>query len=100
MRRCAFLTFDDPAGYVIDDDLAGPPLAALGWRVESVPWTRPGTRWAAYDAVGIRSTWDYTEDVGAFLHTLEGIERSGTRLFNPLGLVRWNVRKTYLRDLA
>jgi glutathione synthase/RimK-type ligase-like ATP-grasp enzyme len=48
----------------------------------------------------IRSTWDYTEDVGAFLHTLEEIERNGTRLFNALDLVRWNVRKTYLRDLA
>ena len=28
------------------------------------------------------------------------IERSGTPLFNGLDLVRWNIRKTYLRDLA
>jgi glutathione synthase/RimK-type ligase-like ATP-grasp enzyme len=68
--------------------------------VESVPRRRPGVRWQAYDAVVIRSTWDYTEDVGAFLRTLEGIERSGARLFNPPDLVRWNVRKTYLRDVA
>ena len=32
--------------------------------------------------------------------SLAEIERSGTPLFNGLDLVRWNIRKTYLRDLA
>src|SRR5262249_46918074 len=36
----------------------------------------------------------------AFLRVLEEIERSGAPLFNPLDLVRWNIHKTYLRDLA
>jgi hypothetical protein len=58
MRRCAFLTLDDPTGYVIDDDLAYQPLAELGWRVESVPWRRPAVAWNTYDAVVIRSTCD------------------------------------------
>ena len=38
MRRCAFLTLEDPTGYVIDDELAYAPLAALGWRVDTIPW--------------------------------------------------------------
>ena len=101
MRRCAFLTLEDTAGYVIeDDDHARAPLRALGWEVQVVPWTRPPSPWDAYDAVVIRSTWDYPADPDAFLATLAGVERSGTPLFNPLDLVRWNVRKTYLRDLA
>jgi hypothetical protein len=53
MRRCAFLTLDDPNGYVIDDDLAYPALAALGWQVTAVPWRRTGVEWAAFDAVVI-----------------------------------------------
>ena len=77
-----------------------PPLAALGWRVEAISWRTPACDWRAYDAVVIRSTWDYIADPDAFLAVLAEIERAGTPLFNALDLVRWNIRKTYLRDLA
>jgi glutathione synthase/RimK-type ligase-like ATP-grasp enzyme len=100
MRRCAFLTLEDSTGYVIDDELAYAPLAALGWRVDAIPWQRPRVEWRAYDAVVIRSTWDYVNDPDAFLDVLGEIESCGTPLFNELELVRWNIRKTYLRDLA
>jgi glutathione synthase/RimK-type ligase-like ATP-grasp enzyme len=100
MRRCAFLTLKDPTGYVIDDELAYGPLAALGWRVDTIPWQRTNIEWHTYDAVVIRSTWDYVTDPDSFLDVLGEIERSGTPLFNGLNLVRWNIRKTYLRDLA
>jgi glutathione synthase/RimK-type ligase-like ATP-grasp enzyme len=99
MRRCAFLTLDDPSSYVIDDELAVAPLAALGWQVEFVSW-RARVAWGDYDAVVIRSTYDYIQAPDAFLAALEQIERSGTPLFNDAGIVRWNVRKSYLRDLA
>ncbi len=100
VRRCAFLTLEDPTGYVIDDELAYPALAALGWSVEAVPWSRPQVDWSAYDAVVIRSTWDYAARPEAFLESLGEIERSGAPLFNSLDLVRWNIRKTYLREMA
>ncbi len=99
MLRCAFLTLEDPTGFVIDDELAYAPLATLGWRVETIPWSRK-VDWHAYDAVVIRSIWDYINDPDAFLAVLAEIERSKTPLFNSLELVRWNLRKTYLRDLA
>jgi glutathione synthase/RimK-type ligase-like ATP-grasp enzyme len=100
MRCCTFLTLEDSTGYVIDDELAYPPLTALGWHVDAISWRRRQVKWRAYDAVVIRSTWDYVTDPDAFLHVLAEIERSGTPLFNGLDLVRWNIRKTYLRDLA
>lgn len=100
MKRCAFLTLQDPSGHVIDDDLAHAPLRALGWQVDSVPWNRAGVDWSGYDAVVIRSTWDYQSDPEAFVAALGEVEQAGTPLFNPLDLVRWNLRKTYLRDLA
>jgi glutathione synthase/RimK-type ligase-like ATP-grasp enzyme len=100
MKRCAFLTLDSAKGFVIDDQLAYGPLEDLGWQVEAIPWTRPKVRWSAYDAVVIRSTWDYTADPDTFLFVLSGIEQSGVPLFNNLDVVRWNVEKTYLRELA
>jgi hypothetical protein len=98
--RCAFLTLDDPTGHTIDDALAIPPLLRLGWSVDSVPWRRRGEDWSSYDAVVIRSTWDYARDPDAFVAVLAEITRSGASLFNPLDLVTWNLRKTYLLDLA
>lgn len=100
MRRCAFLTVDDASVYVIDDALAYEPLRALGWHVVSVSWRQSGVSWEDYDAVVIRSTYDYAEAPDAFLAALNAIERAGTPLFNGIDLVRWNLRKTYLRDLA
>ena len=100
MRRVAFLTLRNPSGFVIDDDLAILPLARRGWQVESLPWNRPGVDWRRYDLVVIRSTWDYQHHADKFLDVLEKIENSGVRLHNSSEIVRWNMRKSYLRDLA
>jgi glutathione synthase/RimK-type ligase-like ATP-grasp enzyme len=100
MRRAAFLTLSDPTGFVIDDDLAHEPMRRRGWRVDTVPWDAQGIDWHRYDIVVIRSTWDYQHRAAAFLETLDAIEGAGTRLENSLDIVRWNMRKTYLRDLA
>jgi hypothetical protein len=99
MRRVAFLTMRDPTGYVIDDDLTREPLRALQWEMEMVPWDLPGVRWEDYACVVIRSPWDWVYAPDAFLGVLEEIDRR-TRLHNGLSVVRWNLHKTYLRDLA
>lgn len=98
-RRCAFLRMDNVEGWSIDADLAIPELEALGWCVEQVPWRCPESPWDDLDAVYIGTPWDYPEDVGRFLAVLERIDGSRAVLVNPLALVRWNLPKTYLRDL-
>jgi len=100
MRRAAFLTLSDPADFVIDDDLAHEPMRRRGWQVDTVPWDMPGIDWRRYEIAVIRSTWDYQHRPEEFLATLDRIERFGTRLENSLDIVRWNMQKTYLRDLA
>ncbi len=100
MRRVAFLTLGDPTGFVIDDDLAIMPLARRGWQVETFAWNRSGVDWRRYDLVVIRSTWDYQHHAEKFLEVLEKIEQSGVRLENGSEIARWNMPKTYLRDLA
>jgi len=98
MKRCAFLTLEERGDFVIDDEHAIEPLANLGWRVSTVSWRQSAELWGRFDAVIIRSTWDYWDDVPAFLDVLAEVNRQ-TRLANPLSLVHWNLAKTYLRDL-
>lgn len=97
--RCAFLTTDDLDGYVVDDERAAEALRALGWTVEEVSWREETADWDRYDVAVVRSTWDYHRRFEPFLEALSRIDRSSARLLNPLPVLRWNVRKTYLREL-
>lgn len=90
---------DDLTGYVFDDELAIEPLAKLGIAVETVSWRQAARNWSEFDAVVIRTTWDYQRFPEEFLSVLAEIE-AATRLFNPLAVVNWNFDKIYLRELA
>ena len=98
-RRICFLSMDDLAGYVSDDELALPHLAELGIRTDILSWRQTVIDWSAFDAVIIRTPWDYQQYPNEFLEVLSGIETE-TALHNSLEIVRWNLDKTYLRDLA
>jgi glutathione synthase/RimK-type ligase-like ATP-grasp enzyme len=86
---------------LVPDDL---PLAAAlerrGLRPVPALWDDPAQRWGDYAAVVLRSCWDYHHRAGEFARWLERLEREGARVRNPLATLRWNFRKTYLRDLA
>lgn len=60
-------------------------------------WSDPNVAWQCYDGLLIRTTWDYTDRVGAFVRWAEALP---VPLFNDARVVRWNTRKTYLRALA
>lgn len=98
MKKCVFLTLDIRGHSAIDDEHAIQPLERLGWDVSTVSWRQTEVPWRYYDAVVIRSTWDYWDDVPSFLNALEQIDGE-TRLANPMDLVRWNLSKTYMREL-
>ena len=98
MKKCAFLSLDQTGDYANDDEHAIEPLIELGWQVSTVSWRQIEIPWSDFDIVVIRSTWDYWNDVPVFLDTLEQID-SETKLVNRLDLVRWNLVKTYMRDL-
>lgn len=98
-KRCAFLTMDNTEGWSIDADLAIEPLNELGWQIDSVPWRTATIDWSVYDAVYVGTPWDYPEDPPLFLAVLKQIQQAGALLINPFVLVRWNLNKSYLRDL-
>lgn len=74
-------------------------LRALGDDVDCPAWTDRGVDWAAFDGVLVRTTWDYTDDLPAFLAWSEHVG-AVSRLFNPAPIVRWNTHKGYLLELA
>jgi hypothetical protein len=84
-----------------DEDL--PPLhaalQAAGARSATVLWDDPAVDWAGFDLALLRSTWDYTWRLDAFLRWADGAA-TRTRLFNPPALLRWNSDKRYLQALA
>ncbi|HEY8212048.1 MAG TPA: hypothetical protein VIG99_31415 [Myxococcaceae bacterium] len=96
--RVALLTLEDRGPFVIDDSLAIEELGRRGWRVDEIPWRRDAP-WEEYAGVVVRTTWDYQRDPDGFLQALDRISKR-TALWNPLQLIRWNIRKTYLRELA
>jgi glutathione synthase/RimK-type ligase-like ATP-grasp enzyme len=98
-RRCAYLTMDDLSAFVSDADMSIGPMAALGWDVDMVPWRDTAVDWDDYDLVYICTPWDYQQDAAGFLRVLERIDASRALLVNPIELVRWNLRKDYLREL-
>ena len=87
------------AGFYCDDECAYPAFRQLGWEVEAVDWRRRDLDWRAYDAVIMRSCWDYQSDHEAFLDVLATIESSDTPLANSRALAEWNLRKSYLHEL-
>jgi hypothetical protein len=96
MRRVCFLSTDNLDGYTFDDDLAIEPLEMVGWRVDTISWHNPAVEWNDYEAVVIRTTWDYQHHADEFINVLAKIEASSARLENPLDIVRWNLNKKYL----
>lgn len=75
------------------------PLTDAGFDVHAVAWDDPNADWSLYEAVIIRSTWDYHLRFTEFETWLDTVNQV-SRLFNPYDLVRWNLRKTYLQQLA
>jgi len=55
--------------------------------------------WTAFDAVVIRSCWDYHLHSDAFYAWLDSLETAGVPLWNPASMIRWNSDKRYLIDL-
>ena len=100
MRRVALATYESAPDLAPDDRPLVPALADLGIRGEPAVWSDASRDWESYDAVVIRSCWDYHLRVAEFFAWLDRLESGGVRVWNPPALVRWNADKRYLLDLA
>jgi len=73
-----------------------PLLAALGDDAEVKIWSDPAVDWASYDAVLVRSVWDYFLRHEEFVPWVRSVP---VPMWNPADTIVWNSEKGYLREL-
>lgn len=83
-----------------DDRLLVEALADVG--IASVPavWSDASIDWTSFDALVMRSPWDYFERVAEFRAWLDARIAENALLCNPREILEWNFDKGYLQDLA
>ncbi|MBX3095589.1 MAG: hypothetical protein KF812_01885 [Fimbriimonadaceae bacterium] len=98
MPRVAFVTCQD----LPEPDHDAVPLRRAaeqrGWAVKEPAWDDPEVEWNEFDLAVIRSTWNYQEDLPAFLDWLKKASAQ-TTLLNPEKMARQNVHKGYLLEI-
>jgi hypothetical protein len=72
---------------------------AVGVDLEHPVWSDPAVEWDGYDLVVVRACWDYLDHRDAFDAWLARVGATG-KLHNPAPVVRWNLDKRYLVELA
>lgn len=92
-RRADAFLFD------VELKLLAEAFAADGMTLEARRWSDPAVAEGASAAL-VLTAWDYQDAPGDFLATLDALKGAGVPVFNPPELVRWNIRKTYLHELA
>jgi glutathione synthase/RimK-type ligase-like ATP-grasp enzyme len=79
------------------------PLAAAlrtaGLEPVAEVWTDPSVDWSSYDAVLLRSVWDYHVRYLEFTEWLAQLDKAAVPLLNDSDLIRWNADKQYLLEL-
>jgi len=100
MPRIALVTCNRWPDRGASDQLYAGALGARGCTVCAAAWNGVPDPFGVADAAVLRAAWDYADAPVAFQRWLDLLEAAGTPLFNPPALVRWNLDKRYLLDLA
>jgi glutathione synthase/RimK-type ligase-like ATP-grasp enzyme len=98
MPRIALATYAAFPDLPPDDQIFQRALESRGAVAPAVLWDAD-VDWSAFDAVVVRSCWDYHLRHAEFLSWIDRVERSGAVLHNAPAILRWNSNKRYLRDL-
>ena len=99
-RKVALLSTDNLQRFKCYDKLLIAPMKKNGWLASEISWRDKSVNWNSFDAVIVRSTWDYQFDPMKFIDVLSKINDSSAHLENDLEMMKWNMNKHYLYDLA
>jgi glutathione synthase/RimK-type ligase-like ATP-grasp enzyme len=97
--KLAFVTYVDLRELIEGDRLAVAALERRDFTVDACLWDDANVDWGQYEAIVLRSCWDYhlrSAEFGAWLSRLESMSAP---VWNPIDVLRWNMDKTYLGDL-
>ncbi len=98
--RIAFVTWSKEPMMTGDDGTAAEALRARAFGLAEVAWDNDAVAWDGFDAVVLRSTWNYHLAFDSFLQWLDVLDSTGAAVMNPTPLLRWNAHKRYLLELA
>lgn len=99
-QRVALATYVGKPDLAPDDRLLAAALERAGLQAAPAVWSDRSVDWRSFDAIVLRSCWDYHRRHDEFLAWLDRLDAAGCRAWNPTRMVRWNSDKRYLIDLA
>jgi hypothetical protein len=101
MARIALIS-TNPESVGHDDTDLVPLRAALesvGFEVAVPSWRDPAVDWSGFELAIMRSPWDYSQRLPEFLDWLDRASAL-TRILNSPEIIRWNLDKRYMAELA
>ena len=99
-NRVALVTCADLPDLYEDDVLLRNALTGIGIAAVPAVWSDPGVDWNSFDALVIRSPWDYFERATEFRAWLDARIAEGVMLCNAGEILDWNFDKGYMQELA
>lgn len=100
MKHIGLVTCSQYPRLTESDSLLIKPLSKRGIAVEPIVWSSPPPTLTQFDAIIVRSAWDYHTNINKFYTFLHLIKQSNVPLYNPLDILLWNSNKSYLLDLS
>ncbi|WP_242922761.1 ATP-grasp domain-containing protein [Pontibacter liquoris] len=104
IQQIAFITYKSTGNYSgISDEENEALLLFLqekGLAISYQIWDDPTVDWRRFDAIIMKSPWDYFDKINAFNAWLDELEKLDVPVLNPLQTIRWNTDKSYFKDLA
>jgi glutathione synthase/RimK-type ligase-like ATP-grasp enzyme len=99
MPKIAFATYYEFPNLTENDKLLIPIFNEYGYEISAEVWDDKKVDWEKYDAVVIRSTWDYFLKYDEFSFWVSSFIGSSTKLLNSPQIVLENAHKFYLKRL-
>ena len=99
IKKLAWVTTLAAHGRDEDESAVVAALRLTGCEVEIVNWDDKSVNWSQFNRVVLRSAWDYPERLTEFLTWFDSVAAI-TEVVNSPAIVRWNLDKNYLNELA
>ncbi|CAF1098367.1 unnamed protein product [Adineta steineri] len=74
-------------------------LQEKGIDIKIEVWTDSDVKWETYDAIIVKSPWDYHYKLDQFNTWLEMLKYQNIRILNPYDRIKWNSDKHYLQHI-
>lgn len=100
MKRIAFATCAALPALTDQEQKVIHQLALKGIKAIPTIWDDAQVDWTKFEAIIIRTIWDYYEKPESFLAWLAELKNQSVKVFNPISVIEWNLHKFYLKDIA